>query len=291
MKIGIIGTENSHAMAFSKLLNLPDPNTGKVRYEDARVAGVYGPDMETAQAIMDMTHVDFIAGGPEDFFGRVDAMMITCRRGSEHYQYAMPFIRKGIPCFIDKPFTTDYEQAAELIGKAKENHVPLSGGSGCKYVYDVLMLKRQVENLVAENKFITASMNFSLVMDSVYDGFFFYSSHLTEMALAAFGYDMKSVNAFEKNGSVITVAHYENFDITLNYTDGSHDSSCIIFSKERNFYRQIDISMLFEHEMDHFINVLKTGKMQTSYEDLIKPVAVLVAVNESFKTGKEVAIK
>ncbi|MFR3484085.1 MAG: hypothetical protein ACLTXL_11705 [Clostridia bacterium] len=53
-RIGIIGTENSHAITFAKLLNLPDEQ-GRYRHEDARIVGVYGPDMESAQEIVEKT--------------------------------------------------------------------------------------------------------------------------------------------------------------------------------------------------------------------------------------------
>ena len=45
IRIGIIGTENSHAMAFAQAINLPDEN-GEMRFPDVRVVGVYGPDLE-----------------------------------------------------------------------------------------------------------------------------------------------------------------------------------------------------------------------------------------------------
>ena len=64
-RIGIIGTENSHAITFAKLLNLPDEQ-GRYRHEDARIVGVYGPDMESAQEIVEKTGVSFIADKPED---------------------------------------------------------------------------------------------------------------------------------------------------------------------------------------------------------------------------------
>lgn len=92
IRIGIIGTENSHAMAFSKIINLPDPTTGALAYPDARVVGVYGPDPDSARQVAEAAKVDFIADDPAEFFGKVDAMIVTSRRGSVHAQYARPFI-------------------------------------------------------------------------------------------------------------------------------------------------------------------------------------------------------
>lgn len=130
LKIGIIGTENSHAMAFSKIINLPDPVTGTLAYPDARVVGVYGPDLDSAHMVAEKAKVDFIADSPSDFFGKIDAMIITCRRGSVHSQYARPFIKAGMPVFLDKPITADYAQAQELIALAKEKNSLLCGGVG-----------------------------------------------------------------------------------------------------------------------------------------------------------------
>ena len=113
MRIGIIGTENSHAMAFARAINLPDEN-GKERFPGVRVVGVFGPDIESAQKIIDETGVDFLADRPTDFLGKVDAMIVTSRKGSVHYQYSKPFLEAGLPMFIDKPFTVNLEEAKEL---------------------------------------------------------------------------------------------------------------------------------------------------------------------------------
>ena len=47
-RIGIIGTENTHALTFAKLINLPDEKTGALLYPDAKIIGVYGADLASA---------------------------------------------------------------------------------------------------------------------------------------------------------------------------------------------------------------------------------------------------
>jgi predicted dehydrogenase len=293
-RIGIIGTENSHAMAFSKIINQVDPETGKLRYPDARVSGVFGPDPASTQKIMDEVGVDFIAKDPQEFFGKVDAMCVTSRKGSLHYQYAIPFIEKGMPVFVDKPFTSDFAEGERLIAAAKKSGSKLCGGSTVRLVMDVVMLKNIVRKLLAGDEFISASLNYPADPSSEYDGFYFYSPHLTEMVLEIFGHDVKSLVAFEKNGSRISIWRYPGFDITLNYTNGKHVSSALIFGKNENIFREIDVGRhtdiigIYALEVDHLIHMIRTGEMPRSYEDLLLHVKMISAVEESVKTGKEI---
>lgn len=290
IRIGIIGTENTHALAFSRSINLPNSQTGELSYPNVRVVGVYGPDMESAQKILDETHVDFIADKPEDFFGKVDAMMVTSRKGSLHYKYSMPFIQKGIPMFIDKPFTSELAQAKELVAVAKEKGVSLAGGSGCKLAQDIVILKNRVKVLAEADNLITGSINFPADLESEYDGLFFYASHLIEMALTVFGFDPKSVAAFEKNSSINAILRYDSYDITLHFTKGASEYTAVIYSKNRNYVREIDITQIYGLEVEQFVHMLKTGRMPHSYEHLIMPVAVIEAILESLKSGKETSI-
>jgi len=284
-KLGIIGTENSHAMAFSKIINLPDAATGRRLYPDVKVVGVYGPDEATAKAIVDEAGAEFVASCPDEFHGKVDAMLITNRKGSLHSKYAMPFIEKGMPVFIDKPFTSNLKEAENLIKTAKEKGSKLCGGSGCRLAYDVLMLQNSVRKLVASGDMVSGSMNFAADPESEYDGFYFYAPHLTEMTLTVFGYNVKSVTATENNGSRISIWRYDGFDVSLHYTKGTPGSSAVIYTKTGNIIRNIDLSLIYNHEVAHFIHMLKTGEMPEPYENLIAPVRMIGAIEEAVKTG------
>lgn len=290
-RIGIIGTENSHAMAFSKIINLPNTKTGKLLFPDVKVVGAYGPDKDSANALVNEAGVDFVLVCPEDFHGKVDAMLITNRKGSLHSRYAMPFIKKGMPVFIDKPFTSSLEEAENLIKIAKEKGAKLCGGSSCRLAYDVLMLQNSVRNLKASGNMVSGSMNFSADPESEYDEFYFYASHLTEMALTVFGYDVRSVTTMQNNGSRISIWRYDGYDVSLHFTkETGIDSSAIIYAKNGNIMRNIDISMVYEHEMARFINMIKTNEMPESYENLVAPIRLIAAIEESVKTGMEVKI-
>lgn len=290
IRIGIIGTENTHAMAFARLINLPDEKTGKLRYPDMKVVGVYGPDPDTPKAIVEKAGAEFVASSPEDFFGKVDAMMVTCRKGSLHADYARPFIEAGLPMFIDKPFTADYQEAKELIELAEKKGVKLMGGSGCKYVSDLFELRDTVAEWRKDNTFVTGCLNFAAQLDSEYNGFYFYAPHLTEMALTLFGYDLRSVRAFEKNGNVVVVARYPEFDVTLNYMSETAQTTGVLFGKKGNVAKNIDISDCYALEVERFATMLHTGETPVTSEQLIQHVAVIGAILQSLETGKEVSV-
>ena len=92
----------------------------------------------------------------------------------------------------------------------------------------------------------------------------------------------------ENNGSVTAVAHYDDCDVALHYTKGSAMSSCL-FGKESNYYREVDISMIYRYEVKYFIDMLRTGIMPP---ELLKPwfsrCISSMGVLESLKTGRPV---
>lgn len=274
-RIGIIGSENSHAMAFSNIFNVENA------YPDVRVVAVGGDWPEESEKVKQACGVGFVAEKPADMLGKVDAVMVTARHGGRHAEFARPFIEAGLPAFIDKPFTVDPAEAVALAKFARDRNVPLVGGSSTKDVYDVLTLR----NLVKTGDSLGGMVNAPLNMENPYGGFFFYSSHLAEIMLTVFGYTPESVDADEANGSVTAAAHYANFDVTNHFMNGTGYYSAAVFTKARPVLREIDISMCYRHECEAFARMLRTGEMNHSLEELVYPVFYLNAVHAAYKTG------
>ncbi len=280
-KVGIFGSENSHAAAFIKIFQ-DDPN-----YADIKVVCVGGMYEESNKKLEERFGVE-VVNSPEEMIGKIDAAMITCRDGKYHARYAKPFIEAGLPVFIDKPFTTDTQEALELVELAKEKNVPIVGGSSIKSSYDILMLKNAVET--NKEKVLGGTMVAPLSMHNEYGGFYFYSSHLAEMCLNTFGYDAKAVTAIEKNDSVVAMVEYDSYTVSLLFAQACEKYFGQVVNADRIHSREVDISIIYKHECEEFANMLRNGEMKYSYEQLIKPVYLLNAIYKSYTTGKRVLV-
>lgn len=282
-RIGIIGSENSHAMAFSRIFNGLEKG---IDYPDIRVTAIGGQYPEESQKVFEACGLDFIAEDPKEMLGKVDAVMITARNGAFHPEFARPFIEAGLPAFIDKPFANDGGEALALARLAKKKGVPLVGGSSTKYAWDVQLLKNAVETGSAGEVFggdVTAPLN----MHNEYGGFYFYASHLAEISMTIFGYDPKSVSAFLQGDNVTAVTRYDRYLVTNHFHNGNYNYSATLYGQNRTLFREIDISLIYRQECENFAHMLRTGEMDQRYEELVLPVFYLGAIEKAWKTGVE----
>ena len=287
-RIAILGSENSHATRFSTIFHGLEPAC-KTKYPDFKVIGSYSAYEGEAQKLVDNCGVEIAADSPYDFLGKVDAIMVTARDGKFHAEYARPYIEAGIPAFIDKPFTNDNEEALALARLAKSKGVPLVGGSSLKLAYDVQMLRHareyDIKNVIGG--FVASPVN----MENIYGGFYFYASHLVEISMSVFGCDPKSIRAIRTRGGVIAIAHYDTFDVINQFNDGNYEYSVTITGKETTMTRDIFRSLNYQLETAAFVEMLRTGKMSHTYEELIAPVYYMNAIKESYENGgKEVEL-
>jgi predicted dehydrogenase len=291
-RIGIIGSDNSHALAFAKLVNFPDEKTGSYFFPDCRVTGIFGQESTRTEEVASKGNIDFIAVKPEELMGKVDAVMVVFRHGDLHLKYALPFVEKGIPIWIDKPFTIKNEDARMLIETAKKYHTPITGGSTTKYTADVMMVKNAVENSNSRiGRIKTAVMNFPAGLESEYGGISFYGPHLVEMTMQAFGYNPISVLASENNGCVAAIVQYENYQVTMNFIPDNHEYYAVLFGEKGTFIREIDIGGSYLNGFEKFAGMLRTSKMPEPFENLYAPVELLNAVVESYTNNTGVKLK
>lgn len=278
-RIGILGTENSHAMAFAELFCEENG-----RYPDLQLAAVTGHYPEESARIAEKFPGVKVTGGPGEMLGLVDAVMVTARDGKYHAEFVEPFLRAGIPAFIDKPFTGDLAAAERLVRLAEQNGAAVCGGSSLKHAYDVLLFQNLVKTASA-GTIHGGNVAAPVSLENEYGGFRFYASHLIEVFLTVFGDDPQAVTAVRSGEDVSAIVEYGRYSVTLNFTGSCYTYSASVFAKERTTRREIDLALCYRQECDVFAEMLRTGKQPYSARELILPVAVAGAIEQSYETG------
>ena len=282
-RIGIIGTENTHAEAFATLFR------DEAEFADMKIVAVGGIDPESNKKMCEEFGIDMIAERPEDMLGKVDAVMITARDGIYHAPFARPFLEAGLPMFIDKPFTVDPKEAIAFASEAKKRGVKLMGGSTLKCTYDAVLLQNEAK--VRGETLIGGTVAAPIMLDSPYSDFFFYASHLTELSMMIFGNDPKQVTAFRNGKSVTAVVDYDKYSVTNTFMGGCNKYFGQVFSPEGIYSRQIDLSFASKIMAQRFATMLREGIMPETYEELVYPVMYMNAIKESYTTQKTVKIQ
>ncbi len=283
-KIALMGVENSHANSFLTFIKNGE-------YPDVEVKGIYSYDTEVMKKISEEFSVPTMENY-DSLVGQVDGIVVTARHGSNHYKYAKPYIESGIPMFIDKPITSDVNEAKEFMAECKKHNVRVTGGSMLKHAEQVKEAKNIVEEAKTDEKLavIGGLVCAPIALNSMYDGFWFYSQHLIETLGTVFGYDVKSVLATQNDNTVSVVFRYADFDVFGNYAHGANVYHVDVIRKSGLESRKIDLNGASKMEFEEFYQLLNGGKMEIGYDDFIKPVYLIDAIIKSMETNTFVEV-
>jgi predicted dehydrogenase len=285
-KIGIIGSDSSHALAFARLCNAD-------KCVDMRVTMLYDPEpsraAHTAKVAEDGA-IERVAEKPEDMIGRVDVVMIVLRHGSLHARYALPFLEKCVPVWMDKPFTADVREAEDLVQAAAKYNTLLTGGSTMRFDDSIIELADIIKNDPSIGSVKSVFLNFPGDFNSEYDGIFFYGSHSVEMMMRLFGKRVESVISTVINHDLVTVLKYPSFHAAINFVNTWHQHHLILYSENKTLARTLGITDTYKKGLEDLYTMLETKTQPHPLDDLVYPIKVLHAIDRSIKERKEIFI-
>jgi predicted dehydrogenase len=287
-RLGIVGSDNSHADAFSKLANLDNGYNG-LKIDDVRVTHIYGTDPARTKEVADAGQIPNIVASAEEMIGHIDGVICVWRHGGKHIE-ALPFLRAGIPAFIDKPLACSVADATALVDAAAKAGVGLTSFSTLRYAANAVEF---INGLRANaGDLLAGTCSGPADLASEYGGIFFYGIHTVEMMNAVFGYGCREVHAIAKDGSVAAICTFPNGAIvTLNMMkDLAYAFHVIAFGKKDWKQHTIDASSCYYDGMQVFLETMKTGKWPLGRDQLLEPVKILAAIDESLKQGRTVKI-
>ncbi len=140
LRLGIVGTDTSHVIAFTTILNDPGHRD---HVPGARVVAAFkggSPDLPASRDRVDKYAEELrskfgveIVPDIATLLGKVDAVLLESVDGRVHLAQFREIARAGKPVFIDKPLASTLEDAREIARLAQKHGVRWFSSSALRY--------------------------------------------------------------------------------------------------------------------------------------------------------------
>ncbi len=290
-RVGIVGLDTSHVVAFTQLMNDPAKNYGcKV------VAGYPGgsPDIEssisrvkgyteTLQKKFGVEIVDSI----ETLCRKVDGVLLESVDGRPHLAQVKPVIAAKKPVFIDKPMAGSLADALEIFRLAKENNVPCWSSSSLRFGPGTIGLRnsKEVGKVMGCEAFSPCSL------EEHHVDLYWYGIHGVEMLFTVMGTGCQTVQRAQTKDYELVVGVWNDGRIGTfrGLRGGKSDYGTLVFGS-KGIVRGGGYEG-YGHLVDEIVKFFKTGKVPVPPEETIEILAFMTAADESkAKNGAKVEL-
>lgn len=297
MKLGIIGLDSSHAVAFCKALNNPKYEHNIPGFKvTAAYPGEISYDFDMSyqrmvpftEEIRDKYGVK-IEDSIEKVMDQVDAVFLEQVDARKRLQQFEIIASYGKPVFIDKPLALSSKEAYSIIELAQKNNLPLLSTSSLRYVD---CLTEALEN-TSDQQINGADFLSPMPMKDSQPGFFWYGNHATDMLFRVLGAECRSVVVTPSKNTDIIVGEWSDSRIGVIrgsrcYTDSYRG---VIYSNNPVFINpNQDKRHMYDCLLEQIIKMFETKVMPVSFEEMFKVISFIEAANKSVETGKKVLL-
>lgn len=287
IRIGLIGTQSTHAAEFSKLCNIPD-EAGNYLFPSARVVAAWGVDdtQEHIEKTLERGNIPIQCHSLEELCSHCNAFMILQRRGGAHIPYAAQLICANLPVFIDKPVCATKEEAALLGELAAKQNCVICGGSGFVHNEELQQIKQQ---LAALGPVRSGRICYTADIDCPYDGIAFYLPHSLEIMLELFGECPRSLRAEKRShGDFSLFVAYDAFTVEL-LLNGANTPEITVSGNE-TLCKTLSTREDYKRTMAHFLQVIEDHTVCHDTTRLTRHVELILAAKEALSTGREIPL-
>lgn len=289
IRIGFFGSDSTHTEALGKRINAAD---GAYR-DRARVTAIWGEDGAQTAAKAKLLGIDRVAARIEEALDDIDLAMVIGRFGESHYRPASLAIERGIPVFVDKPFTVSSDEAQRLAALGRQRGVGVCSGSPLRFARETLELQQAVDAAPRDWVTMVATVPASctdLGPDPRLDSAFFYGIHGLEVLLQLAGHDIARIST-HYGGSVIT-SHIElNDGRTVAFQlvrDAAELYAIDVYFRDRCLRREVTLDGSYYDAMVDFIVNRFYGRGETiPMESTLQAVSLLEAIDRNDPQKKQ----
>jgi predicted dehydrogenase len=290
-RIGMIGLDTSHVIAFTKLINDPAKNFGcKV------VVGFPGgsPDIPSSANRVDkfteQLRTEFgveIVDSIEELCRKVDGVLLESVDGRPHLEQVRPVIAAKKPVFIDKPMAGNLADVIEIFQLARGNNVPCWSSSSLRFSPGIISMRNS-----SEVGIVLGCAAFSpCSLEEHHPDLYWYGVHGVEILFTIMGPGCESVRRIQTKDSEFVVGTWRNGRIGTyrGIRKGKSDYGALVYGTKGIV--QSGRYGGYEPLVVEIIKFFKTGQVPVSVQETTEIFAFMSAADESkAKGGDSVSI-
>jgi hypothetical protein len=281
-RVGIIGLDTSHSVAFVKSLN---STTALPQFAGFKVTAAYPHGSATIKSSVERIPgyteevkkfgVE-IVGSIAELLKKVDVVLLETNDGRLHLEQAMLVIKAGKRLFIDKPMAASLQDAMAIFEAAKQYNVPVFSSSSLRYTAGA-----QAISAGSIGKVLGADTFSPMKLEKTHPDLFWYGIHGVETLFTVMGTGCKSVSRFHSAGADVVVGTWEDQRIGTfrGIHDGKQEYGGTVFGDKS----VASIGPYAGHDalLEKIIAFFKTGIPPVSERETLEIYAFMEAADES----------
>lgn len=193
LKIGMIGLDTSHCLAFAQIFNAE-----KSAIPGFRVTVVYpkgSPDIKSSTERVPEYTTKITALGVkvveslDDMVSQVDAVLLETNDGRPHLEQIIPVLKAGKPVFIDKPIAGSLTDAVAIFELGRHYKTPLFSSSSLRFASGAQALRAgKIGDITGCDAYSPCSL------EATHPDLFWYGIHGVETLFTVMGSGCESVS-------------------------------------------------------------------------------------------------
>jgi len=298
IRLGLVGmvTENDHPFSWSAIFNSYSP-PHMAKYADPIISAYLQKEPEESFGIpgVRVTHVwtdcpsdavklarasriPNIVKHAEDVIGAVDAVLIPTDRGHEHVARCRPFVKAGLPIFVDKPMV-DNEKDLKIFTQWVKDGARILSCSFMRYCKEFLPYRASTHEL-GKIRFLSITTPKSWER---------YGIHALEGIYPILGPGFESVqNVGNWEQNVVHLRHRSKADIVVVAAADLYGSSGVLQLCGTAGHAEVamrDRFFAFKNQLGDFIQYLRTGIRPFPFDETRELMKLVIAGIKSREEG------
>jgi len=285
-RVGMIGLDTSHSVAFTKALNSPSE---KLEFNGYKVVAAYpygSREIESSFKRIPGYIEEVEKYGVEimesinQLLEKVDVILLETNDARLHLEQAYPVFKAAKRMFIDKPFAASLSDAIAIYKASKLYNVPVFSSSALRYIEGAEDIHAgKIGNVLGADTYSPAKI------EKTHPDLFWYGVHGVEILFTVMGTGCEKVIRISTEDTDVVVGTWQNNRIgTFRGTrNGKHGYGGTVFGEKEIIH--LGEFKGYNPLLHKIVNFFETGIPPVTPETTLEIIAFMEAAEESKHNG------